>query len=374
VTDILSLQRINRLTPRADLLRAFAGLPPVEPARVALREALGGALAEDVRATQALPERTIAKADGWAVAGADVAGAGSYGPAFLTPAPDWVDAGMALPPNADTVLNPEDLSVEGGGIAQATAAPAPGTGTRPAGADASEGETVLAQGRLLGAVEIGVLAEMGMAEIAIRRPRIRMVLARKDDRRSALLTRLVENAGGTVVEILVPGDTAEELAPALARGEADLVLGVGGTGAGRNDHMVEALRLLASDVVHGVALHPGMTAAFGAAAHPVLLLPGALEAVLGGWLGLAAPLLARLCGRKEEAAHHKLVLADKIASTIGLDEIFLIDEENGTARPLPLAEASLAELARARLMVVVPAGLEGFAAGESVQAHAISPR
>lgn len=373
MTDIPSLQRINRLTPRVDLLRAFAGLPPVAPVRVALAEALGGVLAEDVRATQALPESTLAKADGWAVAGADVAGAGSYGPAFLTPAPDWVDAGAALPPNADTLLAPEDLTLEGG-IAQATAAPAPGSGTRPAGADASEGETVLPRGRLLGALEIGVLAEMGVADVEIRRPRVRIVLAREDDRRSALLARLVESAGGMVVDVLAPGETAEELAPALAKAGADLVLGVGGTGAGRNDHMVEALRSVASEVVHGIALHPGRTAAFGAAPHPVLLLPGALEAMLGAWLGLGAPLLARLSGRAEEAALHKLVLADKIASTIGLDEIFLIEAENGAARPLALAEASLAELARARLMVVVPAGLEGFAAGESVQAHAISPR
>lgn len=373
MTDISASQRINRLTPRVELLRAFAGLPPVAPVRVALAEALGGVLAEDVRAAKTLPEKTIAKADGWAVAGADVAGAGSYGPAFLTPTPDWVDAGAALPSSADTVLNPEDLTLEGG-IAQATAAPAPGTGTRPIGADASEGETVLPQGRPLGALEIGVLAEMGVAEAAIRRPRVRIVLAREDDRRAALLTRLVENVGGVVTEVLAPGETAENLGPALAKAGADLVLGVGGTGAGRNDHIVEALRSAASEVTHGIALHPGMTAAFGSAPHPVLLLPGALEAMLGAWLGLGAPLLARLAGHTEEPALHELVLGDKIASTIGIDEIFLIEAENGTARPLALAEASLAELARARLMVVVPAGLEGFAAGESVQAHAISPR
>jgi molybdopterin biosynthesis enzyme len=225
-----------------------------------------------------------------------------------------------------------------------------------------------------GALEISVLAAMGASGIALSRPRVRIVLARKNDRRVALLSRLIETAGGRVIEVLAPGETAEALAPALAKTGADLVLGVGGTGAGRNDHMIEALRSAASEVTHGIALHPGMTAAFGSAPHPVLLLPGSLEAMLGGWLGLGAPLLARLAGYEEAAALHKLVLADKIASTIGLDEIFLIEEENGAARSLPLAEASLAELARARLMVVVPAGLEGFAAGESVQAHAISPR
>lgn len=372
MTDIPSLQRINRLTPRVDLLRAFAGLPPVEPARVALGEALGGVLAEDVRATQALPESTLAKTDGWAVAGADVAGAGSYGPAFLSPAPDWVDCGTALPPNTDTLLAPEDLSIEGG-IAQATADPAPGTGTRPAGADAGDGEIVLPQGRLLGALEIGVLAAMGASGIALSRPRVRIVLARKDDRRAALLARLVENAGGRVAETLAPGESAENLSPALAQAGADLVLGVGGTGAGRNDHMVEALRAIAGDVTHGIALHPGTTSAFATAPHPVLLLPGALEALLGGWLGLAAPLLAHLAGREDEAAQ-TAVLTDKIASTIGLDEIFLLDEEKGGSRPLPLAEASFAEIAAARRTVIVPAGLEGFAAGENVQARAISPR
>jgi molybdopterin biosynthesis enzyme len=372
VTDIPAPQRINRLTPRADLLRAFAALQPVEPARVALSDALGGVLAENVCAEGPMPPDTRANADGWAVAGADVAGAGSYGPAFLAPAPDWVDAGTPLPPNTDTVLAPEDLTLDGG-MAQATADPAPGTGTRPAGADAGEGEIVLPQGRLIGALEIGVLAEMGMSDVALRRPRVRIVLARGDDRRAALLARLVEDAGSQMVETLAPGESAEDLSPALAQAGADLVLGIGGTGAGRNDHMVEALRSIAQEAIHGVALLPGTTAAFAMAPHPVLLLPGALEALLGGWLGLGAPLMARLAGRADEAPHDVL-LTDKIASTIGLDEIFLLQDEKGGARPLPLAEASFAEIAAARRYVVVPAGLEGFAAGENVQAHAISPR
>ena len=89
----------------------------------------------------------------------------------------------------------------------------------------------------------------------------------------------------------------------LAAESADAIVAIGGTGSGRNDTSVQTLAREGRLAVHGMALTPGETAAFGfVGARPVLLLPGRLDAALAVWLTVGRRMLERLAGRQSERA------------------------------------------------------------------------
>ena len=75
--------------------------------------------------------------------------------------------------------------------------------------------------------------------------------------------------------------------------------------------------------MHGVAISPGETAAFGIAGErPVLLLPGRIDAAIAAWLVMGLPLIDRLAGSSEGADPSSVAkLTRKIASPVGLAEI-----------------------------------------------------
>ena len=108
----------------------------------------------------------------------------------------------------------------------------------------------------------------------MREPRIRLVKARADadavlDAVGDLLARAL-NARGCAVR-----RSAGDLADALADAADDAVIAIGGTGSGRNDASVQTLARHGRVEVHGIAISPGETAAFGmSGSRPVLLLPG----------------------------------------------------------------------------------------------------
>ena len=81
-------QRISSLTPIAQVLARVAALArPVAPREVALADAEGRVLAEDVGVKAPWPAAPTALQDGWAVRAELVADAGPYAPVLLDPRP-----------------------------------------------------------------------------------------------------------------------------------------------------------------------------------------------------------------------------------------------------------------------------------------------
>jgi molybdopterin molybdotransferase len=120
---------------------------------------------------------------------------------------------------------------------------------------------------------------------------------------------------------------------------------------------------------HGIALQPGRTAAVGWNGEtPVIALPGAPDQALAVWWTLGLPALGRLTGLSPQQPI-TLPLARKIASSVGLVEIVLLEKTEGRWMPLALGELSLDAIARADAWLAVPDGSEGFAAGTSVDAY-----
>ena len=121
--------------------------------------------------------------------------------------------------------------------------------------------------------------------------------------------------------------------------------------------------------MHGLALSPGETAAFGfAGERPVLLLPGRLDAALAVWLTLGRPVVDRLAAAKPALDFVDTVrLSRKIASTIGVTEFVPVARDGRGAEPLASRYLPLSALAKADGYVLVPAESEGYSAGSAVR-------
>lgn len=355
-------QAIARLTPLGEALALIeAQVKPVAPAKGA--PAAGRVLAEDVVAPRR-PEAPVALADGWAIAADDTLGAGSYAPNALPRAPVRIEAGQPMPPGTDSVAPLDAVQVTAAG-AQALAAVFPGDGVLAPGGDAHVGETLRRAGERLRLGDVATLTALGVAAVSLRVPRVRLVPVRDDPLIAAaaqLIGADLERHGASLRE-------SGSLDSALNAGDADIIVGIGGTGTGRNDASVSALRRDGRLALHGLALSPGETAAFGFAAEkPVLLLPGRLDAALAVWLTLGRPAIDRLA-----AARPGLDVVDtarltrKIASAIGLTEVVPVTRDGRGAEPLASRYLPLSALARADGYVLVPAESEGYSVGAAVR-------
>jgi molybdopterin biosynthesis enzyme len=359
-------QRITRLTPVEEALaRIEALVEPVEPREVALEAALSRVLAEHVSAAGPLPARAVALRDGWAVAAGLTADAGSYAPALLDVA-IRIDAGEPLPEGADAVASLDAVATRDG-RAETYAPLAFGEGVLPAAADGEPQRPLLRAGRRLTAVEAALLAAAGIAKVRVRAPRIHVVRARSGPdpilcAAATLINRWVGAAGATPVEPL-----ADDFATALNDPSADALIAIGGTGTGRNDASARTLAAVGRVEVHGIALLPGETAAFGSSgARPVLLIPGRFDAALAVWLTLGRALVRRLTGAAQEHQGTTAVLARKVASPLGMTELVPMRHGHAGAEPLASGYWPLQAIAEGDGWIEVPPGSEGYPAGAEV--------
>jgi molybdopterin biosynthesis enzyme len=361
-------QRIVRLTALPEVLTSIGRVAPVAPRSVALAAARGRVLAEDIRAPGAVPAVATAARDGWAVAADQVTDASSYAPVPVAGAV-WVDAGGPMPPATDAVLPPEAMAAAGG-LQHALAAVPAGEGVLAAGADADADTLLARRGTLLRAADVAALRACGVARVAIREPRVTVIAApgprAHREPAVALVVDAVVAAGGVATPLFCDNGT-DALAQALRKIDADMIISVGGTGAGRQDGTVRTVTALGRVDHHGIGIAPGETTALGACEQiPVLMLPGRLDAALAGWLLVGDPLLRRLSGANEPEPATRASLARKISSTIGLAEIVLVRKTDDGVAPVAARLFPLQAIAQADRYVVVPPESEGFPAGADV--------
>jgi molybdopterin molybdotransferase len=268
---------------------------PLDSERVALDQALGRVLAEEVTSADDVPGFDNSAMDGYAVRAADTDGAeateltvvaesraGAPADRRLQPGEAIrISTGAMVPEGADAVVRVEDT--DGGGERVAIrVAVEPGRDIRRAGEDISAGEVVLRPGAGLGPAEVGVLASVGVSEVeCARRPRV-SVLTTGDElqepgaplRPGAIrnsntysVSALVRSAGAELVGAEVVRDDAAATREALRRGlDGDVVVVCGGVSVGEHDHVRPALAELGVDEAFwGVALRPGKPTCFGVA-------------------------------------------------------------------------------------------------------------
>jgi molybdopterin biosynthesis enzyme len=359
------------LTPLETALTALLrDLAPVTPVAIPLADALGSVAAE-MPPLKAFPACDIAVSDGWAMRARDLVGASSYSPLPLAAAPVWVEAGETIPEGCDCVIDLDVLD-QTGPMVQALAEAIPGQGVRRAGSEIAEASVVVAPGRRIRPLELMIARATGLQQISVHRPRLRIVnipAVTGNAITSQLIAETARAAGADVVTTGTAGREAASVAKAFDTGACDLFITIGGSGVGRSDATILALAARGEVIAHGIALQPGRTAAIGKIANtPVIALPGAPDQALAAWWTLALPVLDRLSGLRPRQPV-TLPLKRKIASSVGITEVVLLEKSESQWMPLATGELSLDAIARADAWLAVPGGAEGFAAGAPIDAY-----
>lgn len=271
------------------LARILSHVRPLESEPVAVADAAGRYLAEDVTARVDLPPFPSSAMDGFAVRAADVPGrlpvafriaAGRPAERPLAAGEAMgIATGAAVPDGADAVVPIEDV-VERDDEVEIAGPVGSGAHIRGVGGDVRQGELVLPAGTRVGPAQIGALAAAGVADVACaRRPAVVVLSTGTELRRpgeSLGAGQIYESNGpmlatafagaGAIVERHGPvADEEDEHRLALARGlDADVLVTSGGVSVGPHDLVRRILAELGvAEDFWRVAVRPGKPLAFG---------------------------------------------------------------------------------------------------------------
>jgi molybdopterin molybdotransferase len=370
------------------LARVLDGLGPLESERVAIEDARGRVLAEDLSARVTQPHFDASAMDGYAVRAANVAllparlrviGVASAGSGFRQRVGDGeavrIFTGAPVPEGADTVVIQENTEEANGVVAIKDAAP--GRHIRPRGQDFREGEVLLRAGTRLGARELILAASMNRAELPVRRKPKVAILATGDEvvpPGSELgldqivssvpygLAALIEAEGGEAMRLGIAKDNAESLVTLARAGRAaDILLTIGGASVGDRDLVASALKSEGLELDFAkIAMRPGKPLLYGRmGAQRVLGLAGNPVSALVSAHVFLRPMLRRLLGLAEKAGPLPEAILGVALEANGPRQHYLRalsewgDDRSRTVRPLPSQDSSLvADLARADCLIV----------------------
>lgn len=305
-----------------------AAKPIAETEHVALAQALGRTLAEDLAAKRTQPPVAVSAMDGYALRAEDIAhlpaslkliGESAAGHGFAGDVKTGqcvrIFTGAPLPQGADAVLMQEYVEADGATIKPQKAVPK-GDFIRKAGLDFAAGDSLLAKGTRLGPAEIALSAAMGHAQIPVlRRPRIAILatgdeLVRPGDALGAhqivasnsyAIAAYVQLASGEALDLGIAGDAFAALEAAIARAKdarADVLVTLGGASVGDHDLVKSALAKEGMELgFWRIAMRPGRPLIHGRLGDMLILgLPGnPVSAIVCGVLFLL-PLVRALCG------------------------------------------------------------------------------
>ena len=386
---------------------------PLEPEEVEILDALDRVLAEDVYSDVEIPPFDNSAMDGYAVRAADTVGASSEAPTTLRVIGDLaagyttelvVESGTAirimtgapLPAGVDAVVRFEETS-EGLSVGERAgnwigifSQVAVGENVRSAGEDIREGELVLAEGTILRAQEIGVLASLGRARVrVIRRPRV-AILATGDElitideplapgkiRNSNEYSNaaLVRRYGGIPVRLGIARDDVEELPAKIREGLAqgvDLFLTSAGVSVGDYDVVKDVLNTEGEMHFWQVCMKPGKPLAFGEIQGvPLLGLPGNPVSAMVSFEQFARPAILKMLGKTRlRKPTVEAILEEDVKSSgrRGFKRAVITkrDGEYYASVTGPQGSGVLTSMVKANGLAIIPEGVRRMKAGERV--------
>jgi len=312
------------------LARIAEAITPISDIEwVPVRGALSRILAEDVISPVDVPNHTNSAMDGYALAASDllaadlkVIGTAWAGSAYAGPVGSGecvrIMTGAVIPDRCDTVVMQEQAERIDDRIRLA-AGQKPGQHVRRAGEDLAAGEIALVRGRCLLPSDLGMVASLGIGELAVlRKPRIAF-FSNGDELRSigetlalgdvydsnrytlhGMLTRL----GVEFIDLGVIPDDRDRIRETFLRAAAiaDVVITSAGASVGDADYVKEVLDEIGEVKFWKLAMKPGRPLSFGKIDHAHFFgLPGNPVSVMVTFYQFVLPALRQLMGEENWA-------------------------------------------------------------------------
>jgi len=392
---------------------------PLGAETIPLSETLARILACAVIADVDVPGFDRSSVDGFAVRANDTTGASERQPKplvlnaeILTPGTvpaipvlpgtaTLIATGGMVPRGADAVVMVEHTDTRDQGsttVIDVPRAVVSGQFIAFAGSDLARGETVLRAGQVLTSREIGMLAAVGTAAVAVwRRPRVAIISTGDEivapgkpirpgavyDSNAAIIAAAVEEAGGFPKPLGIGPDDEIVLSRLVDEGlaSADMVIMSGGTSKGAGDLCYRAIALFKDPgiVVHGVALKPGKPLCLAVTSgKPVVILPGFPTSAIFTFHEFVAPVIRTFAGRPADHAERmRAVLPVRVSSERGRTEFLLVSLVRGadgsslTAYPAGKGSGAVTAFSQADGFITIEQHAESVAAGTPVEVQLI---
>ncbi|CAN5796904.1 molybdopterin molybdotransferase MoeA [soil metagenome] len=263
--------------------------------KIALRQALGRVLAEDIISAINVPAHDNSAMDGYALRGSDLPASGdleltiigtayagrAFGGDVQTGQCVRIMTGGVMPAECDTVIpqeltrntSTEFVTIPFGKVKC-------GDNRRCKGEDLAIGKTALVKGKLLRPADLGLLASLGVAEVPVQR-RLRVAFFSTGDELRSLgeplddgcvydsnrytLYGMLQRLGCDVIDMGVIKDDPDSLTAAFrsACENADAVITSGGVSVGAADYTKQIMAELGDVAFWTIGMRPGRPMAFG---------------------------------------------------------------------------------------------------------------
>ena len=362
--------------------------------------------AVDLRASVDLPLFVNSQMDGYAVRSADVAGARPDSPARLTvvgavhagqgPGPGVDDdeackvmTGAPVPEGADCVVPVEDTSPgpDDGSVVLVHAPRSPGEFIRRPGDDVRAGELVIPAGVRLEARHLAAAASLGESGLDVRpRPRVGVVATGSElvapgqplgpgqiwESNSLTLATALRACGCEVTSTLTTSDDRDEFTAVLdsAASDADLVVTVGAVSMGDAEVVRQVLDGREGSRFAPIAMQPGGPQGLSTWRDtPVVCLPGNPVSALVSFVVLLRPVILEAVGRSPIRPVRARLTRD-VSSPAGRAQFLraALGPDHTIAPVSGPGSHLVASMARAEVLIHIPAETTSLAAGTEVDA------
>ncbi len=392
------------------LTMTLDNIAPLASQRVALCDAVGNVLAEDLVALVDSPSIDGSLRDGYAVVAEDIRFATAENPVELPLVGDVaagddcqvqggsqkavrVLTGAPIPDGSDVVLAEEFVAVSDTAI-QVFGNAESGQNILAQGSDVKKGALLACSGSRLTPGLLGLLAAAGHSEVeVVSQPRVACIATGNEVVAPGLplaagklyasnITTLAgwcRLYGFPVTTTLVPDDQQSIVeAIRVLQTSHDAIITSGGAWTGERDLVARALGSLGwQKIFHQIRIVPGKGVGFGLLEQtPVFILPGAPSANLMGFLQIALPGLQRLCGQGSLGLPECQVIISEEITTRSADwtQFYygILDEREDTGYAVfqeVCTKSRLRAMSEAQAIVRIPEGQTSLAKGVVVSAQ-----
>jgi len=377
---------------------------------IALRDALGRVLAADILAPDNVPNYDNSAMDGYAFNADDInsgqatqlkiIGTAFAGKAFTASLAKGecirIMTGAAMPTGADSVIMQERVQCVADSITFSDA-PKRGMNVRYAGEDLQQGQIVLASGHFMHAADLGLVASLGKAEVAVYR-KLKVAFFSSGDELVGLgqalktgqvfdsnrytLHAMLTRMGVDIIDMGAIADDPELLETTLleAANKADVVITSGGVSVGEADYMKQLLAKHGQVVFWKIAMKPGRPLAYGQVGDAHYFgLPGNPVAVMVTFYQFVREALLLLMGQSQPAPlpMFSVICTENIKKQMGRTEFqrgILFADSDGVWKVKPSGaqgSAILSSMSLANCFIVLDAVTGSLDAGALVQVQVL---
>ncbi len=371
------------------------------PANLALQQAAGLTLAEDLYSSMDIPAFPQSSMDGYAFSFNDwkqnkkleIVGevaAGSNEVFTLAPGNAVrIFTGAAVPPGTDTVVMQEKIKTVNGELIIEDDTIQVGNSVRPKGSEIKAGALALEKGSVLSPAAIGFLAGIGIADVKIYPdPSISIILTGNElqqpgkplqhgqvyESNSFSLKAVLKQLYINNVEVFYATDKPEIVTSTLEKAlqQSDVVLLTGGISVGDYDFVLQAATECGIEkLFHKVKQRPGKPLYFGKKNNKLVFgLPGNPSSVLTCFYQYVIPALEKLSNKKPVLKIIQAPLSKPFQKNTGLTH-FLKGIYNGkAATPLDAQESyRLSSFATANCLIQIEEEITSLKEGELVDVY-----